>query len=160
MKGSFGQEILEVLLGGGVRGVYTFVDSIILPTANNTGAYPLGVVPFAVNGTANAVPLRTPGRFVAINALAIAAETAIWTPAAGKSFRLMGYHLVSSVAGNIILRDALAGAIIAVIPSAANGAGQQVVLGNGIVSALVNNALTATGPALATLSGIVYGTEE
>lgn len=106
------------------------------------------------------IGLRTPNVFKAHDALAIATETTIWTPAAGKKFRLMRYHLISSVAGNIVLRDNTAGTIIAVIPSGAGGSGVFVDLGNGILSAAANNVLTATGPATATLSGVVMGTEE
>ncbi len=107
----------------------------------------------------HSVPLRTPAVFKPQNAVAIAAEATIWTPAGGKKFRLMGYHLTSSVTGNILLRDNTAGTIIDVIPATA---GQCVVvdLHNGILSAAANNVLTATGPALSTLSGEVDGTEE
>ena len=104
--------------------------------------------------------LRTPAIFKSQDAVGIATEAAIWTPAAGKKFRVMGYALVSSVAGNVLLRDNTAGAIIAVIPSDAGGNAESVNLGNGILSAAANNVLTAAGPASSTLSGMVWGTEE
>ena len=106
---------------------------------------------------------RVPGRFVPLSAVAIAAEATIWAPAAGTSFRLMGGMLASSVVGNVTLRDNTAGTIIAVVPCGVVGVGYPIFgpdAGNGITSVAANNVLTATGPALATLSGIVFGTEE
>jgi hypothetical protein len=103
---------------------------------------------------------RTPNVFKPQSAVLITTETTIWTPASGKKFRLMGYHLVCSVAGNIVLKDNTAGTTILVIPSAAGDGGTFVMLGNGILSAAANNVLTATGPATGTLSGFVFGTEE
>ncbi len=104
--------------------------------------------------------VRVPSVFKPQNAVAVNAETTIWTPAAGKKFRLIGVWLAASVAGNVLLRDNTAGPVIAVVPSGAGGSGVYVDLRNGILSAAVNNVLTATGPAASTLSGIVFGTEE
>jgi hypothetical protein len=105
---------------------------------------------------------RSPNKFININAASIAAEASIWTPAAGKRFRLMGFVLTAGVvAGNILLKDNTAGSTILVIP--AGTAGGTIVsppMGNGILSAAANNPLTATGSATQTLSGYVFGTEE
>lgn len=117
-------------------------------------------LPYGMITGGTAARLRTPFVFKPLDAVSIAAETTIWDPAAGKKFRLMGYHLSSSVAGNVIIKDNTAGTTIAVIPSGAGGAGVCVNLGNGILSAVVDNVLTATGPAVSTLSGVVWGTEE
>lgn len=103
---------------------------------------------------------RQGNRQNSFNALAIAAETTIWTPAAGKKFRLLAWHLISSVAGNIILRDGTAGPIIFIVPSGAGGSGVFVVISGGKLSATANNLLTAQGPAASTLSGFTWGTEE
>lgn len=103
---------------------------------------------------------RTPTVFKPLDAVAINPAASVWTPAAGKKFRLMGYHLSSSVAGNILLKDGASGTVIAVIPSEAGGSGVHVHLGNGKLSAVANNVLEALGPATSTVSGIVYGTEE
>jgi hypothetical protein len=105
---------------------------------------------------------RAPGKFVSINAASIAAETPIWTPASGRKFRLMGYVLESgTIGGNVLLKDGTGGATILVIPfGAANGVIQGPPMGNGILSAAINNALTATGTATQTLSGYVFGCEE
>ncbi len=106
---------------------------------------------------------RVPVIFKTLSAVAIATEATIWTPTAGKKFRLMGGNIASSVVGNVTLRDNTAGTIIAVVPCGVAGVAYPIFgpnAGNGILSAVVNNLLTATGPALATLSGNVFGTEE
>lgn len=104
---------------------------------------------------------RTPNVFKSLNALSIAAEATIWTPSAGKKFRLMGYCLeTGTVGGNVLLKDNTAGSTILVVPFGAASAVIQDQFGNGIVSAAANNVLTATGTATQTLSGYVYGVEE
>lgn len=104
--------------------------------------------------------LRTPKVFKPQSAVSIASEATIWTPASGKKFRLTGYHLSASVAGNITLKDGTAGTTIVIVPSGTGGSGVFVDLGNGILSATADNVLTATGPAASTLSGMVFGNEE
>ena len=104
--------------------------------------------------------LRVATIFKPQDAVAINPAAALWTPASGKKFRLMGYHLTASVAGNILLKDGAAGTVIAVVPSGAGGSGVFVSLGNGKLSATANNVLEALGPAASTASGIVFGTEE
>ena len=87
-----------------------------------------------------------------------------WTPAFGKKFRVLGYHLISSVAENIILYDGtVAGAVIVtVIPSGAGGSGIFVSLGNGYLSDTADKVLTikTTTTTGGTVSGVVFGTEE
>lgn len=108
--------------------------------------------------------MRSPGKFITLNAVSVATETTIWTPAAGKRFRLMGYVLTSgTVGGNVVLKDNTAGTTIGVIPFGAANATINVTppaLGNGILSAAINNVLTATGTATQTLSGWLIGCEE
>ena len=110
---------------------------------------------------------RSPGKFIALNAagVSVASETTIWTPAAGRKFRLMGYQLTSgTVGGNVTLKDNTAGTTILVIPFGATGSPNLTCtsppMGNGILSAAINNVLTATGVATQTLSGFLFGTEE
>jgi hypothetical protein len=105
---------------------------------------------------------RTPIVFVPLNAVSIAAEVAIWTPAVGKKFRLMGYVLESgTIGGNVLLKDGTGGTTIHIVPfGAANGVITTPPMGNGQLSTAVNNALTATGTATQTLSGTLFGTEE
>jgi hypothetical protein len=105
---------------------------------------------------------RTPNKFINLSAVAVTAETTIWTPTAGKRFRLMGYQLTGGVAaGNVVLKDNTAGTTILTIPF---GAIAQTLnspdMGNGIFSATINNVLTATGAAGQTLSGYLIGCEE
>lgn len=105
---------------------------------------------------------RTPFVFKSLNAVLITAESTIWTPAAGKKFRLMGYCLAQGVVtGAILLKDNTAGTTIMIIPQQTIGvAFCSNPMGNGILSATINNVLTATGAATETITGYVFGTEE
>lgn len=105
-----------------------------------------------------------------------AGNTAVWTPAAGKKFRLMGYSI--SIAGTVTvalvnlikLTDAPAGTIIAqnnaAVGAAVIAGGDTQIennLGQGFLSALANNVLTVNlSSAMLTGSVIVnaWGTEE
>jgi hypothetical protein len=97
-----------------------------------------------------------------LSAVVITAETTIWTPAAGKKFRVMGFCLTQGVAtGAVTLKDNTAGTTILIIPQ--NTLGQAIcmpIAANGIQSATAANVLTATGVSTETLTGFVYGTEE
>jgi hypothetical protein len=107
--------------------------------------------------------IRSPGVFKALNAVAIASEATIWTPAAGRKFRLMGGCLTGGVAtGNVVLKDNTAGASLPIIlPFGIIGQNIPFVVGgNGYISTAANNVLTATGSSTQTLSGWIYGTEE
>lgn len=108
------------------------------------------------------VDLRTPAIFKSLSAILITTETTIWTPSSGKKFRLMGYAITQGVVtGAITLRDNTGGATILVIPQNTIGVVQlSPVMGNGILSAVANNVLTAQGAATETITGYVFGTEE
>lgn len=136
----------------------------VAPTFKITGVQVLdsgSSYPVAFNGN-NITRARSPGIFINLNAVSIAAETTIWTPTAGKRFRLMGYVLTSgTVGGNVVLKDNTAGTTILVLPFGA--AAQPVVsppMGNGILSNVIGNVLTATGSATQTISGYLFGCEE
>lgn len=105
---------------------------------------------------------RTPVIYKQLSAVAVGSEITIWTPAAGKKFRLMGYTFTQGVAtGAIALKDNTAGTTIFTVPQNTLGAAfNSPNMGNGILSAAANNVLTATGVATETLTGTVYGTEE
>lgn len=152
---------IGAVLRGVVAGTAYNITAISTDSDSLGGAIGLLVVSegYVWNG-AGAVKVRTPNIIKPHDATAIAAEATVWDPAAGKKFRVMGYQLSSSVAGNILLKDGNGGATIAVIPSAAGGAGVAVNLGNGILSAAADNNLRAIGPAVSTLSGVIWGTEE
>lgn len=104
---------------------------------------------------------RSPGKFVSVNAVSIATETTVWTPASGRRFRLMGYQLSGTGAQNIVLKDNTAGTTILVIPGITIGQlNFSPSLGNGILSAAANNVLTANAGGTNAISGYFYGTEE
>lgn len=106
-----------------------------------------------------------PFKIIPLSAVSVAAEVTIWTPAAGKKFRLLGYCLTSgTVGGTVTLKDNTAGATLPI--NCPFGAAAQTLivvppaLGLGFLSAAAGNVLTATGAATQTLSGFLVGTEE
>jgi len=105
---------------------------------------------------------RAPTKFININAASIAAEATIWTPTAGRRFRLMGYVLESGTIGWQCATQRQYGWLYhhGRALRRANGVIVSPPMGNGILSGAVNNVLTATGTATQTLSGYVFGTEE
>jgi hypothetical protein len=109
------------------------------------------------------MPIVIPSVFKPLNAVAIAGTpgTAVWTPATGKRFRLQRAVLASSVAGNLILTDGSGGAVLAVIPVTAAGAGVPLDLINGELSSAAGNALYVfNSGGAATISGTISGSEE
>lgn len=106
---------------------------------------------------------RSANVFKPIAAVAVVAGTpvTVWTPAAGKKFRLMGFMLSLSVAGSVLLLDNAGGAEIVRTPLMAAGAGlASPPLGNGALSAVANNVLKVDVTANGNVSGFVFGTEE
>lgn len=103
-----------------------------------------------------------PNVFKQLNAVVITAETTIWTPAAGKRFRFLGFQLAQGVAtGTVVFKDNTAGPTIWTMGPAPLGSPiDSPPMGDGILSAAANNVLTATGVATETLTGVVFGTEE
>ena len=106
--------------------------------------------------------MRTPGVWKTVAAVAVTAGTpvAIWTPAGGKKFRVMGFALSSSVAGSIILKDNTAEWIRTPLLLASTPFQTPPNMDNGFQSVLANNALFADVTASGTISGFVFGTEE
>jgi len=104
--------------------------------------------------------------FKPVKAVAITAATpvAVWTPATGKRFRLLGFCLVPTVAASILFEDATGGSneflrfpLTAAVPTNQ----MPVSLGLlGYLSTAINNALFLDVTSTATISGYVYGTEE
>jgi hypothetical protein len=140
-----------VLLSAGAA----LADATTNPTAS-----PVGALDLVFNGS-TWDRLRTPNVFKTLNAVSIATEATIWTPAAGKKFRLMGGLIsVGTAAANVLIKDNTAGTTIAILPKTAVDVAFTFVLGNGVLSAAANNVLTATGVATTTISGVVWGTEE
>lgn len=106
--------------------------------------------------------VRMATKFINLNAVAVGTEATIWTPGAGKKFRLMGFVLTQGViTGTVLLKDNTAGSTILIIPpNTVAVVMPSVFIGNGILSAAANNVLTATGVATETLTGFLFGTEE
>ena len=134
-------------------------------TGDGAGSTLLSMGQWVYNGTALATGwerLRTPVTFKSFSGTVITSETTIWTPAAGKKFRLMGFLITQGVAtGAVTLKDNTAGTTILVIPQHTIGVAlASPKMGNGILSAAANNVLTATGVSTETISGYVFGTEE
>jgi hypothetical protein len=104
---------------------------------------------------------RTPTVFKIIQNVAVVAGTpqAVWTPAAGKKFRLMGFALSLSVAGRVLLKDQ--GTEIARTPDMAAAIGlASPPMGNGILSTVANQVLQVDVSAGGNVNGFVFGTEE
>jgi hypothetical protein len=119
------------------------------------------VTPDADGNLPVALP-REPTVFKSLAATIITGEEAIWTPAGGKKFRLLGFVITQGVVtGNITLRDDTAGSTILVIPATPVGQPLAVSLGRiGLLSSTADHVLTAQGESTETISGFVYGTEE
>jgi hypothetical protein len=103
-----------------------------------------------------------PTIFKSLLAVDISSETTIWTPEAGKKFRLLGLVITQgTLTGDITLRDDTAGSTILVIPATPVGQPLAVSLGRvGLLSATADYVLTAEGESTETISGFIYGTEE
>lgn len=118
-----------------------------------------GVTPAIYNGTAWDAQ-RTPAVFKVVALGAATAETTIWTPAASKKFRLMGFLLTCGAASTLTFKD---GTGLATIFAARGGLDVPISLpnlGNGILSGAANRVLTVTRGTSCTLDGVVWGTEE
>ena len=109
----------------------------------------------------------TPFVFKPIKAVSITAATpvAVWTPATGKRFRLLGFCVLPTVANvGILFEDATGGGneFLRFPPTAAVSTNQAPVsLGlYGYLSTTVNNVLFLDVTITSTISGYVYGMEE
>lgn len=122
----------------------------------------LAVCPGLFNGT-GLDRARTPFVFKPFAATAIVAGTGltVWTPAAGKKFRLMGWSLSTNTAADLIFGDNLAATVIyRTGVQQVNTVVNSPDIGNGILSAAANNVLKLDVSVGATVGGTVWGTEE
>jgi hypothetical protein len=144
----------------------------------STGVASLSVGQLLYNGT-NWDRIRIPNTFKTATATA-SGDTAVWTPAGGKKFRLMRYQIqvtadAAQASGgdiDIILRDAstgLAASFSVYVPGTAGttfgntASTGWIDLGNGILSAAANNVLNVNlGAALTAgkIRVVACGTEE
>lgn len=148
-----------VLVGpGGTR-----MDGSSGQSDGHTGSRTLMVHPNLYNG-ATFDRQRGPNIIKTIAAVAITAGTAatIWTPTAGKKFRLMGWSLSSSAAASLIF--AFGGVPTVMFRTellAAAGISQTAPgFGNGSMPGAINDVLKLDVSATSTVSGYVFGTEE
>ena len=86
----------------------------------------------------------------------------IWTPAAGKKFRLYGFHVGTSAACSVLFKEGAGNTSIGVrsglLPI--NGSLHADSIGEGVVSAAADNALKVDVTANATVHGFVWGWED
>ncbi len=154
--------------GGGI--VTVKPDTVTAQEGGNTvkcvidgagGWGPLDTISYIWDGAAVRAS-RTPSKFKLITAQAVTAGTpvAVWTPASGKKFRLMGGGVSLSVAGYVIFKDA--STVIWQTPMLQAGVPYNIPenIGNGILSAAANNVLYIDVSATGTVNGGVFGTEE
>lgn len=134
-------------------GTVPFVDSSDVARA---GAVAL----FLYNGSTNE-PMRNPNKFFDLNAVAIGSIATVYTPTSGKKFRLMGGMISVSAAASVLFEDNAGGATIFRTPKLLADTPFVFTLGgNGFLSAAANNVLKATASASASITGVLYGTEE
>lgn len=97
--------------------------------------------------------------FKTVGLTAATAETALWTPASGKKFRLMGFILTPGATGTLTLKD---GTGLATIFVARGLIDQPIIvdLGNGILSGAADRVLTVIRGTSGILDGTVWGREE
>lgn len=99
--------------------------------------------------------------FIPVNAVNIATENTLWTPTAGKKFRLMGGWLaITGAAANVQLKDGTGGTLFAIIPLLTLSQGFLFTLGDGYLSATANNLLRALGVTSSVVNGTLWGREE
>jgi hypothetical protein len=108
--------------------------------------------------------LRAPNVFKTVSDTAITAGTplAIWTPTTGKKFRMLGFTFSSTIAGNLIFKDATT-EFFRAAKNATNGIstlGSPSNTGFGYLSTTANNVLNLDVSATTNVSGTVWGCEE
>jgi hypothetical protein len=103
---------------------------------------------------------KIPTTFKTLKAVTITTIATVWTPATGKKFRLMGGCISVSVAASVLFEDNSAGTDIYQSPLLLAATPYNFDLGDGVLSAAINNVLKATASAAGTISGTLYGLEE
>lgn len=121
-------------------------------------------------GTSVSDRVRGITTFKSFNAQALTATSgntpvSIWTPAAGKKFRLMGYWFSVTTAAGLVFHDlaSVGGGGVIPLPSplpAAAGIVQTSPIGNGFISAAANNQLWIDLTIASNVTGFVFGMEE
>ncbi len=130
---------------------------------NHSGGYPAIAHPYEWSGSDNTWWRRRSvniSRSAQANALASGSDLTLWTPAAGKKFRLRGLVIAASVAGRCELRDS--GTVLAYLRLAAGEPLSLMLEANGVLSAAANNPLQLRNQSggAADLDAWVWGNEE
>lgn len=142
------------------------VDRVTSITPTVSDGLTLGTAKAALlswGGSANAwISERVPTVFKEIKNTAVTAGTpvSVWTPAAGKSFHVLGYWLSLSVAGEILLEDTTGVEFWRTPALLAGTPFSSPVLKRGYISNAANNAMFIDVSASGNVSGVVYGVEE
>lgn len=113
-------------------------------------------------------PQRTPTVFKSLKAQSITAGTpvAVWTPATGKRFRLLGYEITAVGAGSaaIIFEDGSGGStqefLRTQLVNSSTPLDTPSGFGNGYLSTTINNQLFLDATANTAVTGFLFGTEE
>lgn len=102
--------------------------------------------------------------FKVIDAVAVTAgaPATVWTPAGGKTVRLLGWVLSSTAGAALEFQDSgTPGTVIAQTPLlAATGVHNSPDIGDGVALAAADNTLKLDVTASSTVSGMVFGVEE
>ncbi len=105
---------------------------------------------------------RTPTVFKVLAEQAVTSGTpvSVWTPATGKKFRIMGYHLSLSVAGAVLIQDSTGVTVLRMPRATNNNPTPSPPMGNGYLSSAANNQVFLDVTATGAVSGVIFGTEE
>lgn len=104
---------------------------------------------------------RVPNKFIDLNAVSVTTIATLWTPASGKSFRLMGGSISLSAGGSLLLEDNAAGAgnFVWRTPKMSADSPYNFDIGNGYLASAINRVLKGTASAAGTVTGTLYGEE-
>lgn len=97
-----------------------------------------------------------------INAVVVAGTPAtVWTPAAGKKFRLVGYAVAVSAAAGVLFKEGAGNSLVLRTPTLAINTPHDIErIAEGVLSAAADNALKVDATANATVTGSCWGYEE
>jgi hypothetical protein len=156
--GSTGVQKVQLVTPAGNR-----IDGSSGQTDANTGIRMLMASQWGYNG-ATYDRLRAANKVIDIASTAITAGTplTIWTPAAGKKFRLMGWQLSSSAATSLIFKYAAGSTLLFRSPTltAAGVWDTPPGFGNGQMPGAANDVLKLDCVANSTVAGFIFGCEE
>lgn len=105
------------------------------------------------------IGLIVPDTFKTLKAVAIGSIATVWTPATGKSVRIMGGSISVSAGASVLFEDNAAGTDVWQTPVLAADTTYNFDLGNGVLLSAANNVLKATSSAAANITGTLYGIE-